>query len=143
MSKMFVANKALLVNDEGKILLIRDAGRGDHKTVNGFWDVPGGRMETHELAHEGLIREVKEEISFDIRPFLAKPIYVDKWGVKQDIQNQPIIGIFWLVSITDISVILSSEHSEHMWADLQTLPTPLLPPLERALTFMKTHYSIS
>jgi 8-oxo-dGTP diphosphatase len=143
MDKMFVANKALLINEEGKILLIRDSGSGDHKALGGLWDVPGGRMEARELPLEGLIREVAEEASIDIRPFPTRPVHVDKWGVNKDIENQPIIGIFWLVSIGNAQVTLSSEHSEYVWADLHNLPKPLMPSLERALIWLEKPHSLS
>jgi len=49
---------AVVLNDEGKILLIRGPRRG--------WEFPGGIIEKGETIQEGIIREVKEETGIDI-----------------------------------------------------------------------------
>lgn len=123
MEKKFVANKALIVNAEGKILLLRDAGVGDHANAKGQWDVPGGRMEANETPQEALMREVHEEIGLEIDPALAQPFHVGLWGVGGDIVNNPVIGIFYIVPIEQTEVTLSAEHSEMIWVDpMQPLP---------------------
>ena len=118
MEKKFVANKALLVDEDGKILLLRYSGSGDHKNSEGKLDVPGGRMDAGEHPLEGLEREVLEETGIHINPRLASPIYVDLWGVMGDIQNQPIVGIYYRVPIENTeSINLSEEHKEVVWFD--------------------------
>lgn len=117
MEKKFVANKALLVNKDGKILLLRDAGLGDHAHAKGMWDVPGGRMEANETPKQGLVREVKEELGLEIDATLARPFHVDLWGVGGDKINNPIIGIFYLVPLPLEDFKLSDEHTEMMWFD--------------------------
>ena len=143
MNRMYVANKALIENGDGKILLIRDAGIGDHATLAGLWDVPGGRMELQETPYEGLVREIKEEIGLDILPYDTRPFYVDKWGVNGDIVNKPIIGVFWIIALRSSDITLSAEHSEFQWADPHMPPTPLMPPVGRAFTFLLTNLAIS
>lgn len=49
---------AVVLNDEGKILLIKGPRRG--------WEFPGGLIEIGETIHDGIIREVKEETGIDI-----------------------------------------------------------------------------
>ena len=118
MQKMYVANKAFLVNPEGRILLVRDAGAGDHANSKGKWDVPGGRMEQGELPLDALARELREEIGFKMDLSSAKPFHVGKWGVDGDIVNDPIIGIFWEVPADPEAIRLSDEHMESAWMDL-------------------------
>ena len=118
MQKMYVANKAFLVNSEGRILLVRDAGTGDHANSKGKWDVPGGRMEQGELPLDALVRELREEIGFDMDQSAAKPFHVGKWGVGGDMLNEPIIGIFWEVPANPEAIKLSDEHMECAWMDL-------------------------
>jgi 8-oxo-dGTP pyrophosphatase MutT (NUDIX family) len=115
MEKKFVANKALLVNADGKILFMRDAGRGDHANSKGEWHVPGGRMEHGETAQQALAREVLEETGIAIDPAQARPVHVDLWGVGGDKINEPIIGIFYVVSVGTADVVLSDEHTEYAW----------------------------
>jgi len=49
---------AVVLNDEGEILLIKGPLRG--------WEFPGGIIELGETIQEGIIREVKEESGIDI-----------------------------------------------------------------------------
>jgi mutator protein MutT len=58
-----IAQKALIENAEGKILLVQYP-EGDRAA--GKWDLPGGRLNMGETTKEGLKREVKEEIGVDI-----------------------------------------------------------------------------
>lgn len=122
MEKKFVANKAVLVNPEGKILFVCDAGAGDHVGAGGRWDIPGGRMEEIEGPLEGLVREVKEEVGIEIDPTKARPFYVRLWGAG-DIRLNPIIGIFYIVQVGKVDIRLSSEHTSYVWHDpRQELP---------------------
>ena len=121
MEKKFVANKAIIVNGEGHVLLLRDAGVGDHANAKGRWDVPGGRMEAHETPQQALVREVKEEIGIEIDSTLARPFHVGLWGVGGDVENNPVVGIFWAIPAGQDKIVISSEHTEMMWVD------PLLP----------------
>lgn len=126
MEKKYVANKGILVNEKGHILVVRDAGSADHVDSKGVWDMPGGRMEYGETPLEGLVREVKEEVDIEIDPFGARPIHVSRWGIRGDVLNEPIIGIFYVVFVGDAIVRLSDEHDEYQWIDpRQILSVPL------------------
>ena len=57
-SKHSLSAGAVVLNDEGKILLIRGPHRG--------WEFPGGVIEIGETIQDGVIREVKEETGIDI-----------------------------------------------------------------------------
>lgn len=52
-----ISLKCLIVNDEGRVLVVRENGRGS-------WDLPGGGMDHGEDLHMALARELKEEINF-------------------------------------------------------------------------------
>lgn len=136
MEKKFVANKAVLVNAQGKILLVRDAGKLDHNTIEGKWDFPGGRMDVGETPHEGLLRELKEEIGLGPEDVVIEsPINVGLWGVGGDKLNQPIIGIFYIVRLIGSPEIkLSDEHTEFQWVDPRNTP-PNCDPLPGGETF--------
>ena len=125
MQKKFVANKAVLVNAQGEILLVRDTGKLDHAGSEGKLDFPGGRMDAMETPHEGLLRELQEELGLtqdDVQ--VGVPIHVGLWSVKGDFVNDPIVGIFYVVRlIGNPEIVLSAEHSEYVWVDpKQALP---------------------
>ncbi len=117
MEKKFVANKALITNPQGKILLLRDSSQGDHANSKGKLDVPGGRMDKGETPSEALAREIKEETGLVINPKKTRPVHVDIWGVMGDVENQPVIGTFYIVQIKEEQVSLSDEHTEVVWYD--------------------------
>ena len=59
-NRLVPAASAVVVNDEGKILLQR-------RSDNDLWALPGGTMEIGESIGETVIREVKEETGFDVQ----------------------------------------------------------------------------
>ena len=54
---------AILKNNDNKILI---AKRQQGKSIAGFWEFPGGKIEQGETPEEALIRELKEEMYIDI-----------------------------------------------------------------------------
>ena len=59
-----VAQKAFIENEKGEVLLVQYPA---HDSAAGLWDFPGGRLNEGESSIEGLRREVREEISADIK----------------------------------------------------------------------------
>ncbi|MDG1950383.1 MAG: cob(I)yrinic acid a,c-diamide adenosyltransferase, partial [bacterium] len=119
MQKKHVANKGIIVNKQGQILLVRDAGKDDHKSFRGMWDFPGGRMDQGETPHEGLLRELGEELGIKSEQVEIGGIaHTGLWGVGGDKINEPIVGLFHIVTLKEeINVQLSQEHTEFRWVD--------------------------
>lgn len=119
MEKKFVANKAVLVNQKGEILLVRDAGKKDHTYAKGLLEFPGGRMDVGETPRQGLLRELQEELGLSADSIaVGSPLSVGLWGVGGDVQNQPVVGIYYLVRLLgEALIILSEEHDEFLWWD--------------------------
>lgn len=108
-----IATKALIINDKGQILILREAGSYDEGTNAGRYHMPGGRLDPGEPFIDGLKREVDEETGLRIE--IGKPIYVGEWfPVIKGVHNQ-IVAIFFICkSLTD-NVRLSEEHDEYKW----------------------------
>ncbi len=62
------AASAVIVNEEGKILLHR-------RSDSNVWSLPGGTMEIGESIGETIIREVREETGLDVEPQDITGIY--------------------------------------------------------------------
>jgi len=54
----------VLINPQGKVLL---AQRPQGKVYAGWWEVPGGKFEPGEDAHQALARELQEELGLQIQ----------------------------------------------------------------------------
>jgi cob(I)alamin adenosyltransferase len=130
MQKKYVANKGVIVNSKGQILLVRDAGKGDHKNIEGKVEFPGGRMDQGETAMEGLLRELKEELGFNPEDMQVGDVFhVGLWGMRGDVINEPIVGLFYAIQlIGEPEVQLSEEHTDYLWFDPRNTFSDSMPP---------------
>jgi ADP-ribose pyrophosphatase YjhB (NUDIX family) len=69
-NSLVVGGSAVVVNNEGRILLQR-------RRDSGNWALPGGAMDIGETFAQSVIREVKEETGFDVRIERIVGIYSD------------------------------------------------------------------
>jgi 8-oxo-dGTP diphosphatase len=117
--KRFLAAKAIIRNREGKFLILRESGSYDEGTNIGKWDVPGGRLEEEETLHDGLAREVSEEVGLK---FVVERL-LDARENFPVIKNQKthIVRLYYLCSTTDTDVILSTDHDRFEWITKEEL----------------------
>ncbi len=109
MQKYFVSNKAILVDPQGKILLMI--------LQDGRWDLPGGRMDAGEDMRQGLAREVREETGIVIDASKARPFFVGVYPYKGE-PPVPVPSVFYIVEVgAKIEVVLSDEHKAFQWID--------------------------
>ena len=67
--KLLVVVAAALVDTDGRVLL---AQRPKGKQLEGLWEFPGGKIDSHERPEDALIRELREELGIAIKaPCLA------------------------------------------------------------------------
>ncbi len=110
--KLFIATKAFIVHD-GKVLLVRESGNYADGVRGGLYQLPGGRMNPGENFLDSLYREVKEETGLNIQ--VVRPLYVDEWRPTVRGEQWQIVGIYFLCSTNDPSVVLSDEHDVYEW----------------------------
>jgi 8-oxo-dGTP diphosphatase len=60
-----------LLDADGRVLL---AQRPEGKSMAGLWEFPGGKVEPGETPETALVRELKEELSVDIRESCLAPL---------------------------------------------------------------------
>lgn len=115
---LFVTNKAILVNPQGKVLMLRDAGTGEfHKNAKGYWDYPGGCLKDWETPLECLAREVEEETGIEIETAKARLFHQAHWLVDGEAKNGQMVALFYIVPIGTVDVVISEEHDDYVWID--------------------------
>ena len=57
---------AIISDEEDRILITQ---RPLHASHGGFWEFPGGKLESGELPEEALVREIKEELGIQVNTF--------------------------------------------------------------------------
>ena len=69
-----------LINDADEILLSK---RPKNKHLAGFWEFPGGKVETGEVPEIALIREIKEELDININNKCIAPLSFSEFSYKE------------------------------------------------------------
>lgn len=106
-----VAVKAVIQNQNGKFLIVREGNR---------WQAVGGRLEKGEKLKEGLRREAKEETSItDLE--VDRVLHVDEWFAKPEGELKHIVAVFFLCRVKSSDVQLSNEHQEYAWVTVNDL----------------------
>jgi len=109
----FIAVKAFIVKNNAVLMIQRSKEARD-----GFeeWEFPGGRMEFGEIPENALIREVKEEAGVSIE--ILQPI--STWTIVRNGMEQTV-GITYLCKTNCDKIILSNEHIEYKWVQINDL----------------------
>ncbi len=113
-----VSLKLILKNKEGAILILKGAEGG---TYSGYYDLPGGRIDTDEFSTpiETIIgREIKEEIG-DIKYSLnSKPVAVGRHALIKNEKETHILYIFFEAQHLGGDIKISDEHGNFEWVNL-------------------------
>lgn len=98
-----ISQKAVLFDPEGRevLLLLQE---------NGFWELPGGRIDTDEAPATGLRREVYEETGLLVD--VDRPIHTAAW---QNDRDEDRYAVIYCCRADDREVRLSSEHVHWRW----------------------------
>lgn len=142
---LYVAAKAILVNPEGKVLILREADATyEEGTMAGrYHGAIGGRIDPSETYAEGLRREVAEETGItDIEPLY--PIYVGEWWPLIKGRKRHIVAIFTVCKVDSSEIRLSEEHDDYQWISLEeTGIYDILPAYRDALNAYAERRSLS
>jgi 8-oxo-dGTP diphosphatase len=69
--RLLLVAAAALVDPDGRVLVTQ---RPEGKQLAGFWEFPGGKVESGERPEAALIRELKEELTIDVSESCLAPL---------------------------------------------------------------------
>jgi len=107
---------ALIVDDEGRILLVKRA----HDPFGGTWDVPGGFLEEAEDPLDALRREVREETGLEVEPEEFVAARVDRYGA--DPAAATTLNLYWTARVTGGEPQAGDDASDLHWFEPSELP---------------------
>lgn len=103
----------ILIRNNNSLLLVK---RSEKSKFSNMWELPGGKIEENESPEETIIRECYEETKIKLNKENIKLVKVTKL---KDIN----VFIFSTRLSEKKEVILSDEHSDFAWVDINKLKT--------------------
>lgn len=101
---------------DGSVLIVE-------RTTDGGWELPGGRLDSHEDAVPGLQREITEETGLD--PQVEEPIHTLSWRNTDDCGR---FAVYFRCQCERQEIVLSDEHTEAAWVSPATAKQRLSDP---------------
>ena len=109
--------KALIQNQEGKILLLKVNLKQLSGQAEAYWDIPGGRIQKGDTVEQTLRREVEEETGIKSIQN-PKQLAMVLSNIRIPIGSEDVglvLAIFTCAIKPDASIELSEEHTHMEW----------------------------
>jgi len=100
-----------IIYKDDQILICR---RKQEKSLGGFWEFPGGKVEINESYEESLLRELKEELALEV--IIKKPFITHTHHYEQN-----TIELISYICSTVHSEIQSIDHDQVEWIFVNNL----------------------
>ena len=109
MHPVYIAQKAVLVREDGRILALRRSNTDPNRPLS--WDLPGGDVEFGEDLTESIKREVREEAGIEVQEVTL----FDAMGWVTP-QNEYWVSLGYTARVPqDTGVTISWEHDQYEW----------------------------
>jgi 8-oxo-dGTP pyrophosphatase MutT (NUDIX family) len=126
-----VAAKALILDGDGRLLVLRESRIATNSQA-GLYGCVGGGLLAGEEFYAALRRETKEETGLSIYP--VKPVYVGEWRPNILGTQYHIVATFVWCHTDTTEVELSPEHDHFLWIRPEEYPDlPMMQPDTQAI----------
>jgi 8-oxo-dGTP pyrophosphatase MutT (NUDIX family) len=116
-----VTQRGVIVTPNEQVLILQRAS-------DGGWELPGGRLDRREAAHEGLVRELREETA--LGPQIVAPVDTVAW-INDDGDGR--LGVYYYCQGRRQEVSLSPEHDAAAWGSVEAATARLSKPQTAAV----------
>lgn len=109
-----------IIFKNGLVLICR---RKPEKSLGGFWEFPGGKVEKLESCEESLLRELVEELSLKVeikQRFKSVIYHYDKASIE----------LISFICHTENTVVESTDHDQIEWVKVEELLSRKLAPAD-------------
>ena len=121
---------AVIKNDKGEIFCCK---RGPGRALEGFFEFPGGKVESSETHEETIIREIKEELKSVIEPIR----YIGVSNYEYTDLEKPFSITMYAYECKLISGELElTEHTEKQWVKDTDLNKVNFAPADRPIVLI-------
>lgn len=117
--KQFIAVRAVIEDEAGRVLIIREATSYKGGTNAGRYDLPGGKVEPGESLTEAVHREVREECGLEVE--VGEPFFAADWHPRIAGRTMHIFETFFRCRPSGGTLALGPDHDESRWLDLAEL----------------------
>ena len=121
--KLFhVGVKALVLNGDGRVLLMEEDGSTHRIPQPNYWDLPGGRIDEEESAVAALEREIEEELGISGigEPEFQTAVISNHTIPLADGNTVGLVLMVYKVTLPeDAEIVLSDEHAGYEWVELE------------------------
>jgi 8-oxo-dGTP pyrophosphatase MutT (NUDIX family) len=120
--------------NKGKILLQDRTGYKKPRKRYGFF---GGGIKDKETPEQALVREIKEELNFNIRNFR----FIGKFSIKKN-QYFKVVNFTFVSRLSDISKLKQKEGKGMRLVDLETARKLLRPKHRKFISYLKKNIQL-
>lgn len=134
--RVCMATYVVLQRDDGKVFLMR---RKNTNWLNGYYNVPAGRVERHETMVSSAICELKEEAGVDVALEDLNLFLVSNRYTGSDTDSQPdwIDFYYFAEKWQGTPHIAEEQYCDHAdWYDLNDQSIQIVPSIKDALSYL-------
>jgi 8-oxo-dGTP diphosphatase len=128
--------EAIIKNKKGKILLLKRSN--SNKFFREKWQLPGGKVDFGENVRDAIVREIKEETTCDSKKIDIKKVFSfsEKFN---GFSGTVFLMIFDADVCEESEIVLSEDHTEFGFFDIQEIEKLYLTPISKKSIFGKSN----
>lgn len=118
--KFHVGIKALVLNENNEILLLRTNPADFKGNVPEHWDLPGGRIEGGDSIEETLYKEIEEELGTKSIEIIEHfDTFISNMKIPLENETIGLMLVVYKCKLNDTQFKLNQEHLEYRWIGIK------------------------